>query len=208
MISHGQLANRLKCGRESSYRLTTGRSSKSVNKLRNTAKFVLPGILLLVVAIGGLFTASPTSAQSSSGQFNAQTQFPVGTQVHISSLYGLESVPAQFPTPRVGPPTFGNHTWGNGSRNGTHSQLPPNSSSNQEWNVTYLRSTPVANSSITLNAQVTNDTKDGGIAWTILSGTINYNGTSLTVTSGKGGIGRLDHIVMVGNATDSKGEHT
>ncbi|HUK51308.1 MAG TPA: hypothetical protein VLV18_09745 [Terriglobales bacterium] len=173
--------------------------------MRTTAKFGLSGMLLLVVAIAGLLTASRTSAQSSSGQFNAQTQFSVGTQVHISSVYGLESVPAQFPTPNLGPPTSGNHTSGNGGRNGTRFQPPPNGSSNQEWNLTYLRSTPVANSSITINAQVTNDTNDGGIAWTILSGTITYNGTTLTITSGKGGIGRLDHIVMVGNATDPEG---
>jgi hypothetical protein len=54
---------------------------------------------------------------------------------------------------------------------------------------------------------VTNDTANGGIIWTITSGSINENGTTLTITSGKGGIGKLDRIEMGGNLTDSNG-HT
>jgi hypothetical protein len=52
---------------------------------------------------------------------------------------------------------------------------------------------------------VTNDTANGGIMWTIKSGSIIENGTTLTITSGKGGIGKLDRILMGGNVTDSNG---
>ena len=68
-------------------------------------------------------------------------------------------------------------------------------------------SRPSFNASLTLTAQVTNDTANGGIMWTIKSGSININGTTLTITSGNGGIGKLDRILMGGNVTDSNG-HT
>jgi hypothetical protein len=54
---------------------------------------------------------------------------------------------------------------------------------------------------------VTNDTPHGDIAWTINSGSIIENGVTLTITGGSGGIGKLDRILVVGNATDSNG-HT
>jgi hypothetical protein len=173
--------------------------------MQKTTKIVFSAILLVTAAIAGTLAARPASAQSSSGQFNAQTQFPVGTQVQIASIYGLEKAAEQVPTPYMGQQNFGNHTWRNGGQNWTHNQIPPGGPVNQEWNLTYLRSTPTANSSITVTAQVTNDTKDGGVIWTVQSGSISYNGTTLTITEGKGGIGEFDHIVMIGNATDSKG---
>ena len=43
--------------------------------------------------------------------------------------------------------------------------------------------------------------------WTIKSGSIIENGTTLTITSGKGGIVKLDQILMGGNVTDASG-HT
>jgi len=54
---------------------------------------------------------------------------------------------------------------------------------------------------------VTNDTANGGILWTVKTGSIIENGTTLTITSGMGGIGKLDRIMMGGNVTDSNG-HT
>jgi len=88
------------------------------------------------------------------------------------------------------------HTWGqNGNWNGTRTR---------NWNQTRP---PSFNASLTLTAQVTNDTANGGILWTIQNGTIVENGTTLTITSGKGGIGKLDRILMGGNVTDSNG-HT
>jgi hypothetical protein len=59
--------------------------------------------------------------------------------------------------------------------------------------------------SLTLTAQVTNDTANGGITWTIQSGSLTINGTTLTITSGQGGIGTKDRILMGGNVTDSSG---
>ena len=61
------------------------------------------------------------------------------------------------------------------------------------------------NVSLTLTAQVTSDTPHGDIAWTIKSGSIIENGVPLTITGGSGGIGKLDRILVVGNATDSNG---
>jgi hypothetical protein len=76
---------------------------------------------------------------------------------------------------------------------------------NQEYNLTYLRNTPTANSSIAINIQITNDTQDGGVLWIVQGGSIAYNETTLHVTNGKGGIGKLNRVLMVGNATDSNG---
>jgi hypothetical protein len=165
---------------------------------------MLPAILLFIAAFAGVLAVMPASAQTSSGQFNPQTQFAVGTKVQITSIYGLEMSPPQFPTANNGPQNFGNHTWRSGGQNG-NSQTPPNGPMNQEWNLAYLRNTPITNSSLTINAEVTNDTSDGGVIWTIQGGTITYNGTTLTVTGGKGGVGKLNRIIMLGNATDSNG---
>jgi len=64
---------------------------------------------------------------------------------------------------------------------------------------------PSFNASLTVTAKVTNDTSKGGILWTIQSGSIIENGTTLTITNGKGVIGKLDRIFMGGNLTDSNG---
>jgi len=180
-------------------------------------KSTTAGILLLL-ALGGLLATAPlASAQSTNGPYNPQTQFPVGSTVTITSVYGLGG---------GGMPFFGqgmmgsmkgnwtkgqnqgnwtNHTWG---QNGNQSSHTWGQNGNQpgarSWNQTRP---PSFNASLTLKAQVTNDTANGGILWTIQSGSIVENGTTLTITSGKGGIGKLDRILMGGNVTDSNG-HT
>lgn len=161
--------------------------------------FLVSTFLILVTAMGAA-AITPASAQTTSGQFNPQTQFPVGTKLQITSIYGLETAPppTSFSGARF---NYGNASWRNGDQNGGNRV----SSGNQEWNLTYLRAIPTANSSIALNAQVTNDTQDGGILWIVQGGTITYNETTLTVTTGIGGIGKLDRTIMVGNATDSAG---
>jgi hypothetical protein len=170
-----------------------------VKTMQRIVKYALPPVLLIIiVAVAGTLAPMPASAQSSSGQFNPQSQFAVGTKLQISSIYGLETPP---PFSTLNGLNYGNHTWRNNGQNGNHNQIP----ANQDWNLTYLRNIPTANSSITINAQVTNDTQDGGILWIVQSGSIAYNGTTLTVTSGNGGIGRLNRVLMVGNATDSTG---
>jgi hypothetical protein len=160
--------------------------------MERIVKYVLPAVLFIIVAVAGTLAPMPASAQSSSGQFNPQTQFAVGTKLQISSIYGLETSPPPF--------SYGAGFRNNG-QNGNRNQIP----ANQEWNLTYLRNTPTANSSVTINAQITNDTQDGGVLWVVQGGSITYNGTTLTVTSGEGGIGKLNRVLMAGNATDSNG---
>jgi len=41
--------------------------------------------------------------------------------------------------------------------------------------------------------------------WIVQGGSIDYNGTTLTVTNGVGEIGKLDRVIMVGNATGANG---
>jgi len=59
--------------------------------------------------------------------------------------------------------------------------------------------------SLTLTATVTNNTAHGDIVWTITGGSIVENETTLTIIGGGGGIGKLDRILIVGNATDPNG---
>ena len=162
-------------------------------------KYALPTVLLIMLVVIGTLGTVPASAQSSSGQFNPQTQFPVNTKLQITSVYGLETTPL-FSNLNGAGSNFGNR---NNGQNGNHTQTPRNV--NQQWNLTYLRNIPTANSSITIDAQVTNDTQDGGILWIVQAGSIAYNGTTLRVADGKGGIGKLNRILMIGNATDSNG---
>ena len=138
--------------------------------------------------------ATPTLAQTSSGQFNPQTQFTIGTKLQITSIYGLETSPPPIPFQNGAGRYYGQR--GNHTRAGMV---------DQQWNLTYLQNIPTANSSVLINAQVTNDTQDGGVLWTVLNGTISYNGTTLTVTNGRGGVGKLNRILLVGNATDASG---
>jgi len=147
----------------------------------------------------------PASAQSNSGQFNPQTQFPIGTKLQITSVYGLETLPPPIPTFNPSGFNHTSHTWGNNSLSGNHTQISRNDQSNRQWNLTYLRNVPTTNSSISINVEVTNQTEDGGVMWIVQGGTIAYNGTTITVTGGIGGIGKLDRVLMIGNATDSNG---
>jgi len=162
-------------------------------------KYALLPVLLSLLIVTGTLGAMPASAQNSSGQFNPQTQFPVNTKLQLTSIYGLEASPL-FSNPNGAGSGFRNR---NNGQNGNRTQAPRNM--NQQWNLTYLRNIPTANSSITIDAQVTNDTQDGGILWIVQAGSIAYNGTTLKVVDGRGGIGKLDRILMIGNATDSNG---
>jgi hypothetical protein len=164
---------------------------------------LVPAIVVLAaVAIAGTLTAMPTSAQASSGQFNPQTQFAVGSKLQITSIYGLETVPPPFYNGAGF--NYGSHA-GGGYSYGNHNQTSRNNLANQQWNLTYLRNIPTANSSITINVQVMNDTEDDGIMWIVQGGSITYNGTSLAITGGLGGIGKLNRVLSIGNATDSGG---
>ena len=168
----------------------------------------------MLLALAGFLAATPlASAQSTNGSFNPQTQFPIGSTVTITSVSGLGGGRMPFfnfgmrgnwaKSGMKGNWTNGNHgnNWeqNNQSRTRNWNQTGP-----RIWNQTRL---PSFNASLRLTAQVTNDTTNGGIMWTIKSGSIIENGTTLTITSGKGGIGKLDQLLMGGNVTDSKG-HT
>ncbi|MGD0423388.1 MAG: hypothetical protein ABSA92_08010 [Candidatus Bathyarchaeia archaeon] len=167
-------------------------------------KSTTTGIILLL-ALAGLLAATPlASAQSTGGSFNPQTQFPIGSTVTVQSVYGLGGGIPFFNQGMMGG-MKGNWTKGNWSNgNQSHSWTQNNQSRTRNWNQT---GPPSFNASLTLTAQVTNDTANGDILWTIKSGSIIENGTTLTITSGMGGIGKLDRILMGGNATDSNG-HT
>jgi hypothetical protein len=187
--------------------------------MQKTTKYTTTGIMLLL-ALGGLLAAAPlASAQSTNGSFNPQTQFPVGSTITITSFYGLGGGGMPF----FGPGMRGNwtnggnqthtwsqnnwsngnqtHTWGQNG-NQSHSWGQSNWNKMRNWNQTW---SPSFNASLTVTAQVTNDTANGGILWAIQRGSIIENGTTLTITAGRGGIGRLDRILMGGNATDPKG---
>lgn len=176
---------------------------------KRTATYVAGIVLILVILAGvGYYFTSPAaatgsssmtaSAQSTSGYFNPQTQFPIGSTVTVTSVYGLGGVGMPFFNPGV----RGNWTKGNQS----HSWAQNNQSRTRIWNQTG-RTQPSFSASLTLTAQVTNDTANGGITWTIKSGSIIENGTTLTITRGEGGISKADRILVGGNVTDSNG-HT
>jgi hypothetical protein len=173
--------------------------------MRKSRYVLIPILLCVVAAVAGTLGGMPAAAQSTSGQFNPQTQFAVGSKLQITSIYGLETAPSPFAAYNNGGFANGNPLWRNGGQNRTSNQTPHNGLVNQQWNLTYLRNTPTANSSMVISVEVTNDTQDGGIIWTVQGGSIAYNGTTLTVTSGTGGIGKLGRILTIGNATDSAG---
>jgi len=201
-----------------------------MNLMQKMTKSTTTGIILLL-ALGGLLASAPlASAQSTNGSFNPQTQFPVGSTLTIKSVNGLGgggmpffnsgmmgSMRGNWTNHTWG--QNGNHTWGQNNQgnwtNGNQSHSwgqSGNWSQTRNWNQTGLRNwnqtrPPSFNASLTITAQVTNDTANGAILWTIQSGSIIENGTTLTITSGKGGIGKLDRILMGGNVTDANG-HT
>jgi hypothetical protein len=84
-------------------------------------KSTTTGIILLL-ALAGLLAATPlTSAQSTSGSFNPQTQFPIGSTVTVTSVSGLGGGMPFF-NPGMGGMN-GNWTKGNGNwTGGQHNQ--------------------------------------------------------------------------------------
>jgi hypothetical protein len=160
--------------------------------MQKTIRSTTTGILLLLALAGLLATTPLAMAQSTNGPFNPQTQFPIGSTITVNSVYGLGG----------GMPFFNPGMKGRQ----IHGWAQKNPSQARNWNQTGPPPQSFT-ASLTLTAQVTNDTANGDILWTIKSGSINENGTTLTITRGMGGIGKLDRILMVGNVTDSNG-HT
>jgi hypothetical protein len=197
------------------------------SKPKKRTAIYIAAIVLIVVILAGVgyyfYTSTPAamtstsmvatslaSAQSTNGFFNPQTQFPIGSTVTVTSVSGLGGGVMPFFNPGMGGMqgnwTRGQNSQGNWTKgNQNHSWAQNNQSRTRNW---YRKGPlPSFNASLTLTAQVTNDTANGAIIWTIKSGSIIENGTTLTITGGEGGIGKLDRIVMGGNLTDSNG-HT
>ena len=160
-------------------------------------KSTATGIILLLALAGLLATSPLLSAQSASGSFNPQTQFPIGSTVTVTSVSGLGGGAMSF---FISGMNGGTNGYSNGNQ--SHSWAQNNQSLTRNWNQT---GPPSFNASLTLTGQVTNDTANGAIIWTVTSGSITENGTTLTITNGRGGIGKLDRILMGGNVTDSNG---
>ena len=187
--------------------------------MQKTMKYsLIAGILLTLTVAGVWATTSNASAQAVSGSFNPQTQFPVGSTVTISSVYGIATVPSHpfnassmhGPGNRNWNQTNQNHNWNQTIRN--HKNLNQ-TTINHNWNQTFMHpwngtaqpKVTTYSTSVTISAQVANDTANGGIQWTVQSGSIVVNGNTFTITGGKGEMSSLGRLVIGGTATDSNG---
>jgi len=161
-------------------------------------------VIVVAVTVAGLVVTTPlVPAQSVSGSFDPQTQFTVGSSLVITSIYGIATVsPAIQTTTPI--PTQGNHTFWHFSQ--TQGQRP--SSSHRNWNQTSGQLQPLQptaySASMTIDAQVTGDA-GSGVQWTVQGGSIVFNETTYTITSGNGAMSSMDRLMMSGNATDPNG---
>ena len=197
--------------------------------MQKTMKYSLIAGILLTLTVAGLWaTTSNASAQAASGSFNPQTQFPVGSTVTITSVYGIATVPSH-PFNASSMPGLGNRNWNQTNKNhnwnqtgGFHNlnqtirnhknlnQTAINHNRNQtfinpNWNGTFMPPVTTYSASMTISAQVANDIANGGIQWTIQGGSIVVNGNTFTITGGKGQMSSLGRLVIGGTATDSNG---
>lgn len=187
--------------------------------MQKTMKYSLVAGILLTLTVAGLWvTTSNASAQAVSGSFNPQTQFPVGSTVTITSFYGIATVPTH-PFNASSMPGLGNRNWNQTNKNHNWNQTIRNHKNlnqttiNHNWNQTFMHpwnSTAQAkvttySTSVTISAQVANDTANGGIQWTVQSGSIVVSGNTFIITSGKGQMSSLGRLVIGGTATDSNG---
>jgi len=189
---------------------------------------LIAGILLTLTVAGLWVTSNNASGQTASGSFNPQTQFPVGSTVTITSVYGIATVPSHpFNASRMPGPgmrnwnqTNRNHNWNStgGFRNWNQTirnhknlnQTVFNHNWNQTfmnhpWNGTFMPPVTTYSTSVTISVQVANDTANGGIQWTVQSGSIVVNGNTFTITSGNGQMSSIGRLAIGGTATDSNG---
>jgi hypothetical protein len=69
------------------------------------------GAIVVAVTVAGLVATTPiVPAQSVSGPFNPQTQFPAGSSLVITSIYGIATIPPAIQT-KTPIPIQGNHTF-------------------------------------------------------------------------------------------------
>src|SRR5208282_5926227 len=106
--------------------------------MQKMMKSTTAGILLLLALAGLIATTRLASAQSTSGSFNPQTQFPIGSTITINSVYGLGGG-----MPFFNPGMNGGINWTNGQNNQGRTR---------NWNQTGPPSASF-NASLTLTAQ-------------------------------------------------------
>ena len=195
--------------------------------MKSIVKYSL-GVILIVLGIAGfLATTSLVPANSVTGSFDPQTQFPVGSSIKITSIYGIATAPLRLEpngpngpnpadnnqtTPQNLPPPM-NQTRPHGPTNSTMpawnqtgQHRPPFNQTGQQmppWNKTGEQFPAEYSTSITINAKVSNSTADGDIEWTIQSGSIVLDGTTYTITSGNGRMTKINQLMIFGDAKDS-----
>jgi hypothetical protein len=165
-----------------------------VVEMKKTSMVCL-AVIIVAVTLTGLAATTPLApAQSVSGSFNPQTQFPAGSSLQITSIYGVASILSAIQN-ATSIPVQGNHTFWH--FNQTHGQRP--------WNQTFGQLQPTTyNASVTIDAQVTSDAGNG-VQWSVENGSIVFNGATYTITSGNGTMSGMDQLMMFGNATDPNG---
>jgi hypothetical protein len=141
------------------------------------SKHGLALVVVVIAFVGITLSTSVVSAQSTSGSFNPQTQFPTGSKITIRSVYGIAT-----PRPQ------GGFQGGSGY---THN-----------WNQSQQNS-PSYNASITIDLQVTSETSNGGLQFTVQGGVMVVNGSIIAISSGSGQISSSDRIFMQGTATST-----
>jgi len=135
-------------------------------------------LLIMVVTLSG-FTVSVTavSAQSASGSFNPQNQFPVGSKIAIRSVYAIATTRPQ-----------GSFQDGSGhSHNWTQNQ----------------QNSPTYDASMTVDLRVTGESSNGGVQFTVLGGVMIVDGSTIGISEGSGQVSNVDRIFMQGTATSA-----
>ncbi len=135
--------------------------------MQKSTKISVGAIAAAITIVALALSQTTAFAAGSSGSFNPQTQFPVGSTIVFTSMNGVASVQGNFTKPKF----------------------------------------TQSSSSFTITAQVEALTKDGGIRWTVLSGTFTLNGQTYTVTNGEGHMNAFDEVAsgMDGGATGPDG---
>jgi len=78
---------------------------------------------------------------------------------------------------------------------------------NRSWNDTAPPYSAQYTAIVTIDGTVDNETASGGIVWTVQGGSMLFNGSTFTITGGRGQVSNMDRLTIVGTATDSDG-HT
>ncbi len=146
--------------------------------MQQIRKSLLAGALLMIVLTGIAASAARVAAQNAAGPFNPQTQFQVGSRLTIRSVYGIATLRLRNQT-------------------GT-SQRP-------HWNQT-VQNLPTYNASITIDAQLTGASGNGGVQFTIQGGVIVIDTSTIAITGGTGEVSNIDRIMMEGAAASADGQ--